>query len=180
MKKSFVYFALLFSLAISVLTFQFCKEKEVQEGKIVIKVNDKTLIAEDKDLPELTETRGAVDVAVASAYLLNVAIAANITAQLAEAVKGKKKTLPAIWAMIPILIDGLPSLITAANSLKNFQSFYVAAGGLSVDERATVAKYFEVNLALPYPTAESISEATIEAALANMKLAGVIKDGIKK
>lgn len=180
MKKTIVYFVMLFGMAISILTFQHCKESEVQEGKFIIQVDDKTLIVEDKDLPELPETRSIEDVAVASSYLLNVAIAANITARLAEAVKGKKKTLPAIWAMIPILIEGLPALITAGNSLKNFQAFYVSAGGLTADERAAVAEYFQNNLALPYPIAESISEATIEAALANMKLAAAIKDGVKK
>jgi hypothetical protein len=123
--------------------------------------------------------RGAADVQVASEYLLNFAKAANITGKIANDLKDQTKLLPAIWALVPYLITDLPSLITAGKSLRNFQEFYIAANGLTADERAQVSGYFANKLNLPFPIAEQIAESAIEAALANMKLAGTVKGSIK-
>lgn len=181
--KKILPYSIFLALLVTVFNFQFCKQVKTgsDAGTFTVVVEGKQYVAIDKDLPDLAATeRSPADVAAASKYLLNVATAANITAKIAEAVKGKKKTLPAVWALIPILIDGLPDLIKAGQSLKAFQAFYVAANGLTADERAQVANIFATELALPYPIAEAISEATIEAALANMKLASVIQTSVKK
>ena len=127
-----------------------------------------------------TATRGVIDVQIASEYLYHFATAANITTKIAYELKSQTKLLPAIWATVPYLISDLPKIITAGKSLKNFQAFYIASGGLTADERAQVANHFAAKLNLPFPIAEEISEATIEAALANMKLASVIQNEVKK
>lgn len=178
--KNILPYALFIALILTVFNFQYCKQKPaLKENTFAVVVEQKTFLAENKDIPDLPDDRSPEDVKAASAYLLNVAKAANITAKIADAVKDKKKVLPAVWALTPILISDLPDLILAGKSLKKFQSFYVAAGGLTPDERAIVANEFAEQLALPYPTAEKISEATIEAALANMKLAAEIQTAVK-
>lgn len=180
--KQLLPYVLFFALAFTVINFTFCKEKKAPQpaNTFIVTVADKQFLAENKDLPDFPTERSPEDVKAASAYLLNVAIAANITAKIAEAVKDKKKVLPAVWALTPILISDLPELIKAGKSLKKFQAFYVASGGLTPEERAQVAGIFATDLALPYPTAEAISEATIEAALANMNLAVAIQGAVKK
>ena len=181
--KSIVPYALFFALLFTVLNFQFCNQKLATKGDgstFAVVVGDQSFIAENKDITDLPAERSPADVVAASDYLINVAIAGNISAKIAEALKDKKKVLPAFWALTPILISDLPSLITAGKSLAKFQDFYIASGGLTADERAIVANQFAMQLAVPFPVAEAIAEATIEAALANMKLAGVIKIGIKK
>ena len=180
--KQILPYALFLAILFTVANFTFCKQKKVPmpDNTFTVVVADKQFLAENKDLPDFADERSPEDVKAASAYLLNVAIAANITAKIAEAVKDKKKVLPAVWALTPILISDLPELIADGKSLKKFQAFYVASGGLTADERAIVTGEFATRLALPYPIAEAISEATIEAALANMKLAGTIQGVIKK
>lgn len=181
--KQILPYAIFLALLFTVANFTYCKKKApppLPDNTFTVVVADKQFLAENKDIPDFPAERSPEDVKAASAYLLNVAIAANITGKIAEAVKDKKKVLPAVWALTPILISDLPELIAAGKSLKKFQAFYVASGGLTADERAIVAGEFATRLALPYPIAEAISEATIEAALANMKLAAVIQTSVKK
>ena len=180
--KQILPYALFLAILFTVVNFTFCKQKKAPppDNTFTVIIADKQFLADNRDIPDFPAERSPADVKAATAYLLNVAIAANITAKIAEAVKDKKKVLPAVWALTPILISDLPELISAGKSLKKFQAFYVASGGLTPDERAIVAQEFSVQLALPYPVAESISEATIEAALANMKRASVIQMSVKK
>ena len=181
--KSILPYALFFALLFTVLNFQFCQQKLASTGDgntFPVVIADQSFTAENKDIPDLPAERSPADVIKASEYLLNVAIAGNISAKIAEALKDKKKVLPAFWALTPILISDLPALITAGKSLAKFQDFYIASGGLTADERAIVANQFAMQLAIPYPVAEAISEATIEAALANMKLVFTVSSSVKK
>lgn len=155
----------------------------INESEFSINVAGKTFEGVNVDLPAdtlNTAARGVIDVKIASEYLYNFATAANISVKIAYELKSQTKLLPAIWATVPYLISDLPKIINAGKSLKNFQAFYIAAGGLTADERAQVATHFADKLNLPFPIAEEISEATIEAALANMRLVSVIQDEVKK
>lgn len=178
------------TLLISLLAFivgtqlQSCRtqpEKTNHDPNAVsITVGGKTFEFTNSDLQKEPTNRSQEDVKKASEYLLNVATAANIVGNIANELKDETKLLPAIWAVIPYLISDLPDAIKAGKALAKFQSFYIASGGLTADERAQVADYFAIQLALPFETAQIISEATIEAALANMKLVSVIQASVKK
>ncbi len=180
MKFATLLFALFTFIAGTNLQSCYTTKKSDNPNDFTITIAGKSFEGTNQELQQPPTLRSAKDVQVASEYLLHFATAANIGTKIANDLKDKDKLLPAIWAAIPYLISDLPSLINAGKSLKNFQSFYIAAGGLTANERADVANYFAASLNIPFSEAEAISEATIEAALANMKLVGTVQGVVKE
>ena len=146
----------------------FANEKEFS-----ISIGADTYIAANEPIPAAQEltARSAGDVAAASEYLAQVAIATGSIVKITDALKGKPLTTFTAWISIaPILITEIKPLIIAATNLKNIGLLYQASQGLTPDERAAVATHFALKFNLPHSQAEKISELVVESAVVNMQL----------
>lgn len=176
-----------YTLALLVLLFTIssayvmgCRQyPATPDGTFTVLVEDERYVTKDIDLPSEDE-RGVVDVSVASDWLVSVAEASASLTQTAEMISQEKSLFKAVTKAIPLLLTDIPVWVKGWKSLKKFKSFYVAAGGLTPEERAVVTQKFSQAFSIPFQDAEKVAEAAIEASLGVINLTNVIITVVKK
>jgi len=159
--------------------FISCKKTPNAAGTFTVLVEDKKYVAADRLLDDPSE-RGVVDAQAAAEWLVSVAAAAESLTVTAEAVSGEKSLFKAVAKAVPLLLTEMPVWIRGWKALKKFKTFYIAAGGLTPDERAIVTQKFATAFNLPFKDAETVAEAAVEAALGVINLTQVTVGVVKK
>ena len=179
MKKVLLLFAV---FSFFLISYQSCKPDPnkvvASDEAFTLQVGaEKYIVAnEEITLPEAFSARGPGDVQAATAYLNSVAAGTASVVSIVDALKGKKLTTFTVWiSLVPVLIPEIKPLVNSIVGLKNFNSLYGAAQGLTIEERAQVATTFSAKFNIPQAQAEKLTELLVESALVNMQLAGEIQ-----
>ncbi len=186
MKKGLLL--LLFAVfSIFLVSYQSCKPKDsavvASDEVFTLQVGAEkyTVANEEIPLPDAPATRAPGDVQAATVYLNSVAAGTASVVSIVDALKGKKLTTFTVWiSLVPVLIPEIKPLVNSVVGLKNFNTLYGAAQGLTIEERAQVATAFSAKFSIPQAQAEKLTELLVESALVNMKLAGEIQALKKK
>ena len=186
MKKSLFASFVVVIFAIFCVSYQSCNPKPQPGGVVAsdqeftVTVGAEKYVIANEEIPlpadTATATRGPGDVEAATAYLTAVAGGTNSVVNIVDALKGKKLTTFTVWiSLVPVLIPEIKPLVNSIVGLKNFNSLYGAAKGLTPTERAQVATAFSAKFSIPQAQAEKLTELLVESALVNMQVAAEIQ-----
>lgn len=122
-------------------------------------------------IPPVT-VRGQAEYNQAHIYLSAVADAYSSVYKITQVIQGidPKNNLQLWVKLLPVLIQEAPQLIYSAKSLKEIEPFLKSTGGLTKDERQQLSRVIQEKYFATENNANSIADATVEAALANLNL----------